>query len=61
MSNDSYKNLRNPEIRKLCESLKTLPEYLERKRREIEEYREFCRRVFEDALRKSGLLDRHLK
>ena len=53
-------DVKNPEIRKLCKSLERMQEYLEEKRRKAEERKEFCRRVFEDACRKSGLLDRKL-
>lgn len=58
MSADKLHLVRNPEIRKLCESLKRMPEYLEEKRRKVAERKEFCRRVFEDACRQAGLLDK---
>jgi hypothetical protein len=60
MSEDNLHLIKNPEIRRLCESLKRMPEYLAEKRRKELERKEFCRRVFEDACRKAGLLDRKL-
>lgn len=54
----SLDDIKNPEIKKLCESLKRLPEYLAERRRKAEERREFCRYVFEKACRDAGLLDR---
>jgi hypothetical protein len=60
MSKNTLDQISNPEIRKLCESLKRMPEYLAEKRRREQERREFCRKVFENACRQAGLLDRKL-
>lgn len=49
---------RNPEIRKLLKSFETMPEFLAERRRKIFEKQEFQRRVFEDAVRKAGLLEK---
>jgi len=60
MSEDKYAALDHEDFKKLAESLKGLPQYLEEKRRKAEERKEFCQRVFEKACRKAGLLDRKL-
>ena len=57
---EKYAKVYNPEIRKLIKSLEHLPEYLENRRRKMQKQKEFARYVFEDALRKAGLLDRKL-
>lgn len=57
MDSDVRKFIKNPEIIKLCENLKRLPEYLEERRRKREARKEFCRSVFEQACKQAGLLD----
>ena len=60
MKKASIDDLKNEEIKKLCESLKRMPEYLAEKRRKALERKEFCRKVFEKACRDAGLLDRKI-
>ena len=61
MSRDgTIEDIKNKEIRRLCESLKQMPEYLAEKRMKALERKEFCRRVFEQACRDAGLLDRKI-
>lgn len=60
LDKDLSKIIKNPEILKLCESLKRMPEYLEERRRKIEARKEFCRKVFGAACKQAGLLDRKL-
>ncbi|MDZ4785577.1 MAG: hypothetical protein SGJ02_05815 [bacterium] len=53
------KNLpRNPEIRKLLKSFETMPEYLEERRRKIQAEKDFAKAVFEEAILKSGMMER---
>ena len=42
--------IEDPEIRKLVESLKNLPEYLAKRSQRIKERREFCKKVFQKAI-----------
>lgn len=49
---------KNPEIRKLLKSFETMPEYLAERRRKIAARKEFVRQVWEEAITKSGLMDR---
>lgn len=53
-------DIKNPEIKKLCKSLERMQEHLAEKRRKAEERKEFCRKVFEQACRDAGLLDRKI-
>ena len=48
--------VKNPAIRKLCEDLQRLPEWLEAKRVKAANEREFRRQVWEQACLDAGLL-----
>ncbi|RMG39212.1 MAG: hypothetical protein D6719_13855 [Candidatus Dadabacteria bacterium] len=50
----------DPRFRYLVKALEKMPEYLEERSRKIRARREFVKAVFEDAVKKSGIMQ-HLK
>lgn len=60
MSDDYLDKIKNPKIRSLCELLLTMPEYLEEKRRKAEERKAFVTKVWEQAIRDAGLINKKL-